>query len=675
MPRQFLKPKKGPAKKLTNIVTFDFEWNPKPGNSKFTVGSMYDGATVFRLNSPSEFLDRFLTAKYQGFFAYAHYGSGADFQWLFPYFSDWARKGYDVQIANAGGKILFVTIRLGKRVWYLRDSYKLIPLSLNRAALSFGLEPKLDTFRCQYCDGGFHGDERCASCFGSGKRWDLPGDVLWEYNSHDSVLLYRVLGKFSELASDIGFSVQRTTGACALDLFCRKYLKQPLVNYPKYSSLIHPAVFGGRVEIFRQYSERKVYAHDVNSMYPYVMKTGDFVSENPYRISETYLDNIGEGWQGVARCEVYCPDSTAVPVLPTKSHNGKLIFPVGRFSGTWSVYELKYAQSVGYEIGKLDYAIIGASKPIFKGYVEQLYGLRQTAKKEGDSARSEVLKLMLNSLYGKTLERGIYSKVLFDNDGDALEEIELNPPKNYLPLIGVDITARARVVLHKAMASLPSDSLLYCDTDSIYTETKLADDFLDPTELGLWDCEEYDSGSFILPKVYKVARGGEETVKAKGIKLWGKGDYEYLSGKALEYTTTATFKTKGYQPGHARKLVRRLRATYDKRVVIDDGRTTPIKLNNHESGGLGASRVNQIRNISAVKLPEKTKSLGWRVAWNPKEIHRKRWGLYSPTEKHPRSFCCREFTDFQGASDFSARLLEAFAVSRLPVECIHFSEK
>ena len=678
MARQFLKPKKGPAKKLSKFIAFDFEWNPDPNNTTFTIGSMYDGKEVIRLESPGDFLKHFLVPKYVGFIAFAHYGSGADFQWLFPCFAGYAKQGYEIQIANAGGKILFVKIKRGKRVWYLRDSYKLVTLALNRAAKSFGLGTKLDTYCCRECNGNqFIAGDRCPKCFGSGKGWDRTADELWEYNVHDTKLLYRVMERFGDLAQSIGFSVQRTTGACALDLFCRRYLEQPLINYPNFSTEIHPAVFGGRVEIFRHYSEKPIFAHDVNSMYPFVMREGEFVSEMPYRVSQTKLSRIPDGWQGVARCEVNVPESMVIPVLCTKSHAGKLIFPVGRFSGVWSIYELKYAASLGVEIGTLEYAIIGKAKPIFRGYVDQLYGLRQTAKENGDGARSQVLKLMLNSLYGKTLERGIYSKIEFDSDGDAIEETELNPPKNYLPLIGVDITARARVLLHKAMCLVDPDALLYCDTDSIYTEQELPKSEQHPTELGKWDCEVFDSGSFILPKVYKVVKDGEISVKAKGIKLWGPSDYEYLTGKALEYTTTATFKTKGVKAGHARKLSRRLRAKYDKREVLANGRTKPLLMNGEFTGGLGNRRKKSMDRLLKVKLETEGKEdreiSAFTVAWNPKDRHVLRWGLYRGKEKVPRSFIGNAFTRREDAESFTLLLVNAAKVIGVPDDCLNFS--
>jgi len=58
------------------------------------------------------------------------------------------------------------------------------------------------------------------------------------------------------------------------------------------------------------------------------------------------------------------------------------------------------------------------SRPIFKDVVWDMFRARQQHKKDGNSVMSECVKLMMNSLYGKLIQRLITSKKRWCNSND-----------------------------------------------------------------------------------------------------------------------------------------------------------------------------------------------------------------------------------------------------------------
>ena len=46
----------------------------------------------------------------------------------------------------------------------------------------------------------------------------------------------------------------------------------------------------------------------------------------------------------------------------------------------------------------------------FRNYIEKLFNLRKRYKTEGNTVGDELIKLLMNSLYGKTVQKGITTK-------------------------------------------------------------------------------------------------------------------------------------------------------------------------------------------------------------------------------------------------------------------------
>lgn len=96
-----------------------------------------------------------------------------------------------------------------------------------------------------------------------------------------------------------------------------------------------------------------------------------------------------------------------------------------------------------------------------KRYISILY----EGKNTNTGSKKLYFKYLLNSLYGKFLSRR--QGVAIDYvDGKRVKVEENDRNTYYLPL-GMWIAMMGRVTLFKAMSSIDSDDILYCDTDSI----------------------------------------------------------------------------------------------------------------------------------------------------------------------------------------------------------------
>ena len=70
----------------------------------------------------------------------------------------------------------------------------------------------------------------------------------------------------------------------------------------------------------------------------------------PLNLLRVIKSNINlDTFFGFAECIVECPTNIKIPILPVK-HNGKTIFPTGKWQATYFSEEIKEAVKLGYKI-------------------------------------------------------------------------------------------------------------------------------------------------------------------------------------------------------------------------------------------------------------------------------------------------------------------------------------
>lgn len=648
------------------IIAYDLESkdgpSQKPGFTRVFLAGVYDGDkfvsfrnNVVRRGQKREWrtdaiaeggcIDqamRYLLRKeYRRRYIYAHNGGNFDHLHVLPWITQHIDEfSYVVIPVQSSIQVLKVTERSSRHSWTFLDSIRLLPMSLAQAAKTFAVPGKLE------------------------HSLEMPErDPRWErYLQRDCEALYACVQKFQHTAhAEMGGEMGITAPSTAMKLFRRKYMGKGLspamvpqhrhakectgsqpTPHPRRKSVgetepctgclhrwVRGAYYGGRTEVYRAepywVGRRTVYGgqglsyYDINSSYPRAMlesMPAGVLKEYGPRKTRADFERLAIMAVGFVECEVEIPSSCYLPPLPYRHPKlGKLVFPTGRFSGTWAWSELQllFDPMVGGRITKVVKSAWYGRKNLFFDFVKELYFYRDKSSDRYDEGMALVAKLMLNSLYGKfgmnEERREIYvlGKDEAPPEGATLAGFEDGPedalskvcyldkrvaPSYIIPQISAEITALARVRLWHFMARVlrMGGRLYYCDTDSLITD--LADLPCSP-ELGELKNEfpgERIDVELVGPKMYLLRKSTPFTPDGKLTKLAMKGLPKEMRTeetlRALQAGETIHFKrleklgamaAKGFlSPPAMQSVTKRHVTTYDKRTMLADGDTAPL---------------------------------------------------------------------------------------------------
>lgn len=371
---------------------------------------------------------------------------------------------------------------------------------------------------------------------------------LLKYNKHDCYILYSIIKAFNKNFKEL-FNREildsPTLPSLAFKLFTKKYNKEDIeITYHEDYINYKEAYRGGAVDVYKPHG-KNLYCYDVNSLYPYVMSANEY----PTGPSSYFKGKIFklENMFGIVKVKVEAPDNLYAPILLTKTDDGKVIAPIGSWTGWYCTEELKLAKKYGYKFEMLEGYHWPNKNFIFKEYVDTLYNIRLSYEKT--DPRNLICKLLLNSLYGKFGMNPKVSAFYFYNSAEALEKKsdgswdeedwlnldkignyyvkELEETKNSLfwlniaeekkerynlmqisTPIAIFTTAYAR--MHMAELKMKyKNNIYYSDTDSIFLDVPLPDSDVGK-ELGKMKLEyKIDEAVFIAPKVYALKLVGD----------------------------------------------------------------------------------------------------------------------------------------------------------------------
>jgi len=405
-----------------------------------------------------------------------------------------------------------------------------------------------------------------------------------EYVKRDAEICLNHFKKYQVDINKHGAEVNYTIASSTLNGFKRNHLLREFKKMPDNILTMHrKAYYGGRVEIFNMVAEakgsNKIYSYDINSLYPYVMKV------NQYPIPDSYYVTHDIPAYGVVYCEIEYLKNVYIPFFPYRSFEGKLLFPLGRLKGWWSVVEIKYGLSEKLiKVNKV-YKAIGFREVdyVFTSFVDYYYQQRLNAQAKGDKFGSDILKIYMNSLYGKFGEK-IESKTIFTQDGELIEsfldKVYFPPHTNYI--MALYTTAYARILLYKGLNQvlLKGGLLLYCDTDGIQYKGK---EGLLPVSKKLGDYKligVYKKADFLLPKTYILTDfEGNEYVRVKGVpsehrlEFIMKGFAEFLKPIRLRESLKRIDKD-SFGANYWVTQTKQLKANYTKRKIIQGSKNT-----------------------------------------------------------------------------------------------------
>ncbi len=400
---------------------------------------------------------------------------------------------------------------------------------------------------------------------------------------------------------DLG-TFSRTLAGQSFNAFRHKFMDHKIFIHSNEKSLAlaRSSYTAGRVECFRLGRwENRVHCYDVNSMYPWVMREQSFPREHvSYRVRPS-IDELKSWCDEFGVCARVLLD-TDIPAYPYRTPD-KLLFPVGRFPVALAGPELKHALDSGHVVSA-ESAALYENAPLFEGYVDSIFRLRQEAKRRGDEVERYLLKIMMNSLYGKFGQAGhIWETVGESGSNDAATWLEadyetgavtqrrrlcrnvqelFHNDESYhsLPSIAAYVTSYARLVLWGLVQRAGPSHVFYMDTDSLVVDdigAERLDHLVDEERLGALK-KEWTSAWFEAhgPKDYVC----EHHRRTKGVRFGAR----WLDANTVQQEQWSSMKA-DLRAGELRlprtKVVcKTLRRIYTKGTVLKSGFVEPLRL-------------------------------------------------------------------------------------------------
>lgn len=513
----------------------------------------------------------------------AHNGGDFDFVRLFPYLLKYF--GKPKKIISIHGKLAYFEYKFKECKIAFKDSYLLIPVALAKFDKLFELnvsKEKIDNIS---------------------NLSQTDFEKVKSYCRTDCIVLMQGFKRYQEYLNQIfqektNLQKTLTLPSVAFNYF-KKVSKYKIPNI--HSMLFKKAYTGGRTEIFRMWYNKKFYVYDVNSMYPFVMK--NFV----YPTGKLTISSPDISKEGFSIIRIYSQKYNYIPYLFYKDEiTKKLYFPVYDTPETVirTNVEVRRLKSLGYDFDVLKSYVSEESDYLFN-FIEDMFELRKKLKEEGKIGLSEVLKLIMNSIYGKFGQNKKREVIWFGDDFSmntkrcfklANEYYFFNSSEKFMSSIFSNlaiasyITAYARNHLYDIL--LKSDKPLYTDTDASFSTVPLPEG----NKLGELKLEAVGYNFVaIQPKVYAYLK--EDTnnlvLKAKGFpkKLFTRVEVEhpdvifaYLKKIGIKLDNPTKFKkmiynlSKEKEPFQTEPTIKRLMSRYEKRIYTPSGETYPIPL-------------------------------------------------------------------------------------------------
>jgi hypothetical protein len=349
-----------------------------------------------------------------------------------------------------------------------------------------------------------------------------------EYCIRDAEITLNTMKYLSDFLFKMGGKMKMTIASSTNDLYRRKYMPCSIIRPDKeFLEMQRLGYYGGRTEAFCRGKINDYFYYDVNSMYPFVM-LNEYPNPNTMQYTEKGNINNILDFNGISLVKMKTTTEMFYPLLPFRTEK-KLIFPCSK-EGFWSWQnhlEIREAIINGYELQEIKNQFFYTEnfKP-FEKFVLDLYPLKAKYRKEGNKLMEILVKILLNSQYGKWGQKSDKTteiKFIDDIDFKVFENFDCEKLGQYIivkremtekeisahinPILALHTTSMARLHLYKLLKHTKG---IYADTDSIISDKKISVS----NDLGDLKLEkEIEEGLIISPKMYYV----NDEVKMKGI--------------------------------------------------------------------------------------------------------------------------------------------------------------
>lgn len=367
---------------------------------KFVLGATYDGQRSRVYYSGDQMID---DMRERGGVWFAHAGGVYDLLYVLDRV---LQRGISCQADRSQHRI--TRIVMGSLT--LRDSYSLWPAPLGELCGAIGAPEPALPWPCICRAGGRKG---CGGYCQIAARAAVGDPDLEEYCKSDARVLYQALCSLGEWTASRGIALRGTLAQTAW------IAAQDELGIPKSEMPFHlwrhvrQADKGGRGAIIRPTSVQGVLGahHDICSAYPAQLAK----TELPVGACRELGGQDADRALRMARPGIYTA-SVRVPEMflpPLPWHKlGQLCFPVGTFTGSWTLPELAAALDRGVELLSIYSAVVWeATAPVFAPLVERWYELRRSAGRK--TPIGKWMAALPKALTGKFAERPDRQRVVF----------------------------------------------------------------------------------------------------------------------------------------------------------------------------------------------------------------------------------------------------------------------
>lgn len=528
-------------KKYNNIIIADIETTLDTNKKHIPIMiGLFDGivSQIFTNNSSHNIIKTFLD------YLFIYYkGTSLIYFHNFAKFDGYLllnaliANGYKPQIIIRDGQIYNINLAINGKELHFKDSYLIIPFSLEKAAKLFNkIYFKTETPLAKL------------------ENWKDNVKHIEDYLKNDLFTLYELITNYNSFIKntfhkEIYYSL--TMPSLSQKIFLEQYYSGKYTNLSSNQDVfIRESYLGGIVDVYRPYG-KDIVLLDFNSMYPAIMartKFGTGRAKFIHNVSD--LHEFCKKYLAFIKVKVHCKKELKFPLITVK-HNNKNIQPAGTFVQTIYSKEILYCldhYKDYYNFEFITAAYFEETDYIFKEYINKLYTTRTEFKNNDNEAGEKIIKLMMNSLYGRFGIKVFDNNTKVVNDKEA-ESLLADKNLNTLPVKVVTdelsilsyentkarkdlllkqfksrvdwaaiITAESRIQMQKLKDLV---NVYYMDTDSIVIEKKdlpKLTNLIDSSKLGYLKIEgEYSEGIFVAPKVYLLKKDDTYTIKIKGI--------------------------------------------------------------------------------------------------------------------------------------------------------------
>jgi hypothetical protein len=465
------------------------------------------------------------------------------------------------------GNLISIGFKFNSYNITFRDSLQLLIFSLKKLGISFGVDTKKSIFPHSFVNennldyigqvpdfkffNNISKEEYLDYCKLFNNNWSLRDESI-KYCHIDCVSLFQIMTKFSNMIFEL-FKIDvhkyPTLSSLAFAIFRTHFLRKDEIPQltGQIAKDIRLSYTGGAVDMYIPENPDgvKIYAYDVNSLYPFTMNELDLPIGKP-KLFYGDVRKVNPNAFGFFYCKITAPDNLLHPILQThvKVNKGiRTIAPLGTWEDMIFSKEMDNAMKYGYKFEIL-WGYTFKPRNIFKGYVDVLYKLR--LKFDKSNPMNFIAKLLLNSLYGRFGMVDTFPDITIFNEfksfkewfnkhnEDVIDWIELSEKilvqhrskdkyqqnmlygnlETHNVSIGIAsaITAYARIHMSQ-FKNNPDFNLFYTDTDSVYIDKPLSNDLVNSKILGKMKLENVLTRAiFLAPKIYYLETEDDKVI-------------------------------------------------------------------------------------------------------------------------------------------------------------------